>query len=193
MGHRLTRITTRRGDGGATRLGNGSEVEKDHPRIIVLGELDELNSALGAVLAGEMPADLRAMLAPIQHELFDLGAALCRPEAKPGDEEPLRRMEDQIERLNAELGPLKEFILPGGTRPAAAAHLARTICRRAERALVALHKREPVPEFALKYLNRLSDLLFNTARMLNRAANHPETLWQPRPVPAAGTTDRRGT
>src|SRR6185369_11383796 len=159
MGHRLSKITTRTGDKGETGLGDGSRVPKDHPRVAAMGDVDELNSALGVLLAEELPKPLREALAPVQQDLLDLGGELSIPGhalLKPGRVEAL---EEHLEAWNEKLAPLKEFILPGGSRAAAAAHLARTVCRRAERSLVALGRREPVGELARRYLNRLSDLL----------------------------------
>lgn len=179
MGHRLSKIYTRTGDKGATGLGDGTRVEKDHPRVEACGAVDELNSALGALLAEEIPQDIRAILTDIQHELFDLGGELSMPGRAALAEGQVTRLEHILDELNAELGPLKEFVLPGGTRAAALCHLARTVCRRAERRVVNLRKSEPVSDTAIKYLNRLSDLLFVIARTLNRRAGQSDVLWQP--------------
>jgi len=178
MGHRLSKITTRTGDGGETGLGDGSRVAKDHPRIAALGEIDELNSAIGAVLAEEIPDAIRAALAEVQNDLLDLGGELSIPGHALLKAERVVFLEGETGRNNKDLPPLKEFILPGGTRAAAAAHLARTVCRRAERALVALGRSEPVGEVARQYLNRLSDLLFVAARALNRAAGVKDVQWR---------------
>lgn len=178
MGHRLSKIVTRTGDAGQTGLADGSRVSKDCARIRALGEIDELNSALGVVLAETLPEDLRGALTAIQHELFDLGGGLAIPGSDPVQDEQVARLERWVEQWNAGLAPLKEFILPGGARAAAAAHLARAVCRRAERALVALAAAEPVPEASRRYLNRLSDLLFVLARELNRRAGATDVLWQ---------------
>ena len=179
MGHRLTKIYTRTGDAGDTGLGDGTRVPKDSPRVHALGEIDELKSALGLLLAEELPAGIRAALADIQHDLFDLGGEVCIPgHASMGDAQ-VARLEALLDELNKDLPPLKEFILPGGTPPASLAHLARTVCRRAERALVSLSRAEPVGTAARKYLNRLSDLLFVLGRALNRAGGGSDVLWQP--------------
>jgi cob(I)alamin adenosyltransferase len=178
MGHRLSKITTRTGDAGDTGLADGSRVAKDSPRITALGEVDELNSALGVLLAETLPADVRAALLDIQHDLFDLGGELAIPGQALLAEAHVGRLEQLTERFNADLAPLKEFILPGGSRPAALAHLARTICRRAERAVVALARTDAVTKAARVYLNRLSDLLFVLGRTLNRAAGGADVLWR---------------
>jgi len=176
MGHRLSKIITRTGDKGETGLGDGSRVPKDGLRIAALGEVDELNSALGVLLAEPLPADVREALIAVQHDLFDLGGEIAVPGYASLTARQIERVEREVERH--QLPPLKEFILPGGTRPAALAHLARTVCRRAERALVALARAESVSEPARIYLNRLSDLLFILGRVLNRAAGEPDVLWQ---------------
>jgi cob(I)alamin adenosyltransferase len=178
MGHRLTKIYTRTGDAGETGLGDGSRVPKDSHRVHVLGEVDELNSVIGLLLAEELPAGVRAALGSIQHELFDLGSEVCIPGHAGMIESQVSRLEALLDDYNRDLPPLKEFILPGGTRAASLAHLARTVCRRAERALVALSRAEPVGTAARKYLNRLSDLLFVLARELNRAGGSSDVLWQ---------------
>lgn len=179
MGHRLSKIYTRTGDQGTTGLGDGTRVDKDHPRVEACGAVDELNSALGVLLAEDLPQDVRAILTDIQHELFDLGGELSVPGRTKLTESPVTRLENILDQLNTELGPLKEFVLPGGTRAAALCHLARTICRRAERRVVTLGKTETVSPVVVKYLNRLSDLLFVIARMLNRRAGQSDVLWQP--------------
>jgi cob(I)alamin adenosyltransferase len=178
MGHRLSKIATRTGDAGETGLGDGSRVPKDHPRVAVLGEIDELNSVLGVILAEEMPQDIRGALVAVQHDLLDLGGELSIPGHALLKPERVAFLDGEIERLNQTLAPLKEFILPGGSRAAAAAHLARTVCRRAERSLVALGRKERVSEAARQYLNRLSDLLFIAARVLNRAAGVQDVQWR---------------
>ncbi len=179
MGHRLTKIYTRTGDTGETGLGDGSRVPKDSPRVHALGEIDELNSAIGLLLAEELSADMRAALAGIQHDLFDLGGEICIPGNASMSEARVAHLETLLDGYNRDLPPLKEFILPGGTRQASLAHLARTVCRRAERALVSLARAEPVGAAARKYLNRLSDLLFVLGRALNRAGGGSDVLWQP--------------
>lgn len=178
MGHRLSKITTRTGDAGDTGLGDGTRVAKDSPRIQVLGDIDELNSCLGLLLAENPPAPLAHALLQVQHDLFDLGGEVCIPGHAMITEGHVTRLEALTATQNAKLKPLKEFILPGGTRAAAAAHLARAICRRAERSLVALGRGEAVNERARQYLNRLSDLLFVLGRSLNRAARRGDVLWQ---------------
>src|SRR4051812_34268756 len=179
MGHRLTKIVTRTGDDGTTGLGDGKRVRKDAPRIHALGDLDELNSAIGCVLAEELPAELRAALEAVQNDLFDLGGEVSVPGRRAMTEGHVAALEHAVEALNASLPPLREFILPGGTRAAAACHLARTICRRAERSLVALSVDDDVSEASRQYLNRLSDLLFIAARSTNRSAGTEEPPWRP--------------
>lgn len=175
MAHRLTRIVTRTGDAGETGLADGSRLPKHAPRVTALGEVDELNCLLGLLLCEVLPEAVRGALAPVQHELFELGATLSLPgwEGGPG-ERHVQRLDDALSALNALLPPLREFVLPGGTRAAAVAHVARAVCRRAERALCALHAREPVPPQTLQYLNRLSDLLFVAARTLNAGGCEPQ-------------------
>ena len=180
MGHRLTKIYTRTGDTGETGLGDGTRVPKDSLRVDALGEIDELNSAIGLLLAEELPAGIRAALAGVQHDLFDLGGEVCIPGHTSMSEQQIAHLEVLLDDYNRDLPPLKEFILPGGTRAASLAHLARTVCRRAERALVALSRAESVGPAAGKYLNRLSDLLFVLGRTLNRAGGGSDVLWQPR-------------
>ena len=179
MGHRLSKIYTRTGDKGTTGLGDGARVDKDHPRIEAGGAVDELNSVLGVLLAEELPQDIRTILGDIQHELFDLGGELSVPGRARLTESPVTQLENILDKLNAELGPLKEFVLPGGTRAAALCHLARTTCRHAERRVVTLTKTETINPVVVKYLNRLSDLLFVIARTLNRRAGQADVLWQP--------------
>ena len=178
MGHRLSKITPRTGDAGETGLGDGSRVSKDSPRIAALGDVDELNCALGLVLAEDVPEDFRAVLEAVQHDLFDLGGELSIPGHVLLKTERVAALEKHLEAWNADLAPLKEFILPGGSRAAAAAHLARTVCRRAERSVVAVGQREPVGEDVRRYLNRLSDLLFVAGRALNRAAGRGDVQWR---------------
>src|SRR3954470_8816067 len=178
MANRLSKITTRTGDAGETGLGDGARVAKDSARIHALGDIDELNSTLGLVLAEEVPVALREALGEVQHDLFDLGGELSIPGHALLREEQVQRLERQLEAWNAELPALKEFILPGGSRAAAAAHLARTVCRRAERALVGLGRAEPVSALARQYLNRLSDLLFVAGRALNRHAGREDVQWR---------------
>lgn len=179
MGHRLSKIYTRTGDQGATGLGDGSRVDKDHPRVEAFGDLDELNSVIGLVLTEELPAMVREALVHIQHDLFDLGGELSVPGRVAFSEKPVARIEALIDQMNAELPYLKEFILPGGQRAAACCHLARAVCRRAERRVVALARTESINPHALQYLNRLSDLLFVLARYINQQAGVPDVLWEP--------------
>lgn len=177
MGNRLSKIVTRTGDAGTTGLGDGSRVAKDSLRIDTIGEVDELNSTIGVLLAEELPQDVREALVGIQHDLFDLGGELCIPGYSAIGETHVARIEDLVAKFNDTLTPLKEFILPGGTRPAALAHLSRTVCRRIERRIVHLGNSEPVSEFARKYVNRLSDLLFILGRVLNKVGGGGDVLW----------------
>ncbi len=178
MGHRLSKIYTRTGDAGTTGLGDGKRVSKDSLRIHSLGEVDELNAVIGLLLCESLPDDVRTLLTDIQNDLFDLGGEVCIPGMSMITERQVDGLERELDRLNAPLPPLKEFILPGGTRPAALAHHARTVCRRAERMLVALAKDEAVNDGPRQYLNRLSDLLFVLGRALNRAGGRGDVLWQ---------------
>jgi len=169
MANRLTAIATRTGDDGTTGLGDGTRVPKDHQRVQAMGDVDELNSTLGVLLAEPLPDDVRELLVVIQHELFNLGGELSIPGYELLKTEAVAGLDAALERYNATLPRLKEFILPAGTRSAAIAHVARTIARRAERAVVALGASESVRDAPRHYLNRLSDLLFVLARVLNRA------------------------
>jgi cob(I)alamin adenosyltransferase len=169
MGHRLSQIATRTGDDGSTGLGDGSRTRKDAARIAALGDVDELNSHLGVVLAEPLPDDVRELLVTIQHELFNLGGELAIPGSALLTADAVARLDAALKHYNAALPRLLEFILPGGTRSAALAHVCRTVARRAERSLVALAAAETVNEPPRQYLNRLSDLLFVLARVLNRA------------------------
>ena len=179
MGKRLTKIYTRTGDDGTTGLGDGSRLGKESLRIEAIGSVDALNSYIGRILAqGGLPEAVRACLENVQHDLFELGAELCLPGVTKIEDTHLARLERELDGFNADLPGLKEFILPGGSLAAADAHIARTACRGAERVLVALGKAEPGGDGARKYLNRLSDLLFVLARVLNRAAGRPDVLWQ---------------
>jgi len=178
MGNRLTKIYTRTGDDGSTGLSGGARIAKDHPRIEAIGAVDELNSAIGIVIAHALPASLDTMLTDIQHTLFDLGGELSMPETASVTGEHITRLEQWLDSLNTDLPPLQEFILPGGSPAAAACHLARAICRRAERRLHTLSQRETVNKAAIGYLNRLSDLLFVISRELNRAAGKPDVFWR---------------
>ena len=169
MANRLSQIATRTGDDGTTGLGDGTRVPKDHLRVQAMGDVDELNSTLGVLLAEPLPADVRELLVVIQHELFNLGGELSIPGFELLKPEAVGRLDEALAQYNAALPRLKEFILPAGTRSAAFAHVARTIARRAERAVVALGASEAVRDEPRQYLNRLSDLLFVLARVLNRA------------------------
>ena len=169
MSNRLSTITTRTGDDGSTGLGDGSRVPKSHLRIAAIGDVDELNSGLGVLLAEPLPEDVRALLVTIQHELFNLGGELAIPGSELVKAAAVARLDEAIEHHNAALPRLAEFILPGGTRSAALAHQSRTVARRAERTLVALGAAEALQRPPQHYLNRLSDLLFVLARVLNRA------------------------
>lgn len=169
MGHRLSRIVTRTGDAGDTGLTGGARVPKTHARVAAMGDVDELNSQLGVLLAQKVPKPLAATLTRIQHELFNLGGELSMPGSTLVTEEHLAALEREVEALNAGLPPLKDFVLPGGTPAAAAAHLARAMCRRAERAVWAVNAAEPLNAAAPRYLNRLSDFLFVAARVLARS------------------------
>jgi cob(I)alamin adenosyltransferase len=179
VGNRLSKIYTRTGDAGTTGLGDGSRVPKDSLRIHALGDVDELNSVIGLLLCEDLPTSAREALTGVQHDLFDLGGELCIPGFNNVTEVQVKRLEDVLDGYNAELPPLKDFILPGGAKSAAVAHLARTVCRRAERAVVSLAAAEPVSELVRQYLNRLSDLLFVLGRVLNRHAGGSDVLWQP--------------
>ena len=178
MGHRLSKITTRTGDAGETGLGDGTRVSKDSARVRALGDLDELNCVLGLVLAEDVPEAMREALVHVQHDLFDLGGEISIPGHKLLKPSRVEALEETLETWNAGLEPLKEFILPGGTRAAAAAHLARTVCRRAERSVVALGREDKVSDAARRYLNRLSDLLFVAGRLLNRHAGQNDVQWR---------------
>jgi cob(I)alamin adenosyltransferase len=179
MGHRLSRIVTRTGDDGTTGLADGQRVNKDSTRIEACGTVDELNCALGILLADTpLPDDLMQCLVECQHELFDLGGELAIPGSQVIRPLHVERLEAEIERLNDNLPPLKEFVLPGGGSAAASCHLARAICRRAERRCWSLSRSEAIGSDALHYLNRLSDLLFVMSRVLARAATGSEVLWR---------------
>lgn len=177
MGNRLSKIYTRTGDDGTTGLGDGARVSKDSARVTAYGTVDEANSCIGLILACEIPDDVRALLTAIQHQLFDLGGELCIPGHAAISEADVERLEQQLDAFNAPLPPLKDFILPGGGEAAARCHLARTVVRRAEREVVTLSRHDAVRPEAVRYLNRLSDLLFVLARVLARASGHGEVLW----------------
>jgi|SRR5690242_3341172 len=179
MGKRLTKIYTRTGDDGTTGLANGTRTRKDAPRVEAIGAVDELNSLLGLLLAEDVDARVRLCLKNIQNDLFDLGGDLSIPGRVSMTETHVGRLEKELDEHNATLPALKEFILPGGTRPAAICHVARSICRRAERCLVTLYQAEPAVPIHVYYLNRLSDLLFVLGRILNRHHGVEEVMWQP--------------
>jgi len=178
MGHRLSKITTRTGDAGETGLGDGTRVSKDSARVQALGDIDELNCVLGLVLAEDVPEAMRAALAHVQHDLFDLGGELSIPGYTSLGPQHVARLENQLDRYNADLPSLKEFILPGGSRSAALCHVVRAVCRRAERRVITLSTAEPLSPSLQHYLNRLSDLLFVLCRVLNRAAGVTDVYWQ---------------
>lgn len=178
MGNRLTRIFTRTGDKGGTGLGNGSRVDKNHPRIEAIGDIDELNSVLGLLLSHDLPKDIHHSLSEIQQTLFDIGGELSMPGTAAFGTNPVGQLEQQLEMYNATLTPLREFILPGSTEASARCHLARAVCRRAERHIVALSRSEDVNEHILAYVNRLSDLLFVISRVLTRLGNGQEIYWR---------------
>ncbi len=177
MGNRLSKIYTRTGDTGTTGLGDGSRGPKDSARIEAIGAVDELNSAIGVVLAEAIPEDVQSVLTRVQHELFDLGGELSIPGYTAIDEKHVSHLENNLDDFNADLPALKEFILPGGARSAALTHVARATCRRAERRLVKLALGEQLSPFPQRYLNRLSDLLFVLCRVLNRSAGHTDVYW----------------
>jgi cob(I)alamin adenosyltransferase len=178
VGNRLSKIYTRTGDDGSTGLGDGSRVGKDSPRVAAYGTVDEANSAIGLLLAADVPADVRELLTTVQHQLFDLGGELCIPGHAAIHDADVDALERALDAFNAPLPPLREFILPGGGDAAARCHLARTIVRRAERETVALSREESVRPQPVRYLNRLSDLLFVLARVLARASGHGEVTWR---------------
>jgi cob(I)alamin adenosyltransferase len=178
MGHRLSRIYTRTGDKGTTGLGDGTRTDKNSLRVEAFGSVDELNSVIGMLATHELPEAVTGELVEIQNDLFDIGGELCIPGHSVVTDKQVERLEHMLDTLNEDLQPLKEFILPGGTPAAAVCHLARTVCRRAERRVVGLAREESISEPGLRYLNRLSDLLFVMARSLNRAAGVDDVLWQ---------------
>jgi cob(I)alamin adenosyltransferase len=179
MGNRLSKIYTRTGDDGTTGLGDGTRVPKESPRVEAYGTVDEANSAIGAILAvAGLPAPVAGCLTAVQHDLFDLGGELCIPGHLMITSTHLERLEAALDQFNESLPPLEEFVLPGGGPAAAACHIARTVCRRAERRCWSLARIETVAPDALKYLNRLSDLLFVLARVLARHESGSEVLWR---------------
>ncbi len=177
MANRLSVIATRTGDDGTTGLGDGSRTPKDAPRIAAIGDVDELNSVIGVLLTEDLPAEISTDLLAIQHDLFDMGAELCIPGHTAVTDEHIARLDARLAHYNATLPPLREFILPGGSRGSAQAHVARTVCRRAERAVVALARADQVNPPVRQYLNRLSDLMFVLARCINRAQGTTDVFW----------------
>ena len=177
MGNRLSKIYTSTGDDGTTGLGDGTRVAKDSARVNAYGTVDEANSTIGLLLAAELPDGVRELLTRIQHQLFDLGGELCIPGHAAIDDADVERLEQWLDAHNADLPALKDFILPGGGEAAARCHVARTVVRRAERDTVTLSRHDAVRPQAIRYLNRLSDLLFVLARVLARASGHGEVLW----------------
>ena len=181
MGNRLSKIYTKTGDNGTTGLGDGARVAKHSPRIEAIGDIDELNSQIGLLLAeNNLPAPIKHSLTRVQHELFELGGELSIPNYTRVTAAMVTQLEQELDALNDALPPLKEFILPGGSRPTAQCHVARAVCRRAERRLVALAQQEPVSAATLMYLNRLSDLLFVMCRAISKALGVPDVLWEPK-------------
>lgn len=178
MGHRLSKIYTRTGDEGTTGLGDGSRINKDAPRMEAIGTVDEINCHVGVLLA-ELPEDdeYAELLLRIQHDLFDLGGELAVPGYELITDERVEELEKQLDELNEQLPPLKNFILPGGSKAATQCHLARVVCRRAERCIVAVSREEDINATCRKYLNRLSDLLFVLARLIARRNGGQEVLW----------------
>ena len=179
MGHRLSKIYTRTGDDGTTGLGDGSRVDKDNARVEAYGTVDELNSHIGVILAHELPEEIRECLETIQHRLFDLGGELCIPGHTALAQKHVDYLENQLDKFNESLPYLKEFILPAGGHATAHCHVARTVCRRAERRTYTLHRDSEVNLYSIRYLNRLSDLLFVIARVCARHENGKEVFWQP--------------
>lgn len=179
MGNRLSKIYTRTGDNGSTGLGDGSRVAKDNIRVEAYGSVDELNSHIGVILAQDLPDDVKTCLENIQHRLFDLGGEFSVPGHQVLTQKHVEQLENRLDEFNARLPYLKEFILPAGGPATAHCHVARTVCRRAERRACSLHAQTPVNEYALAYLNRLSDLLFVIARICARHENGEEVYWQP--------------
>lgn len=187
MGNRLTKIYTKTGDEGTTGLGDGTRVPKTSRRVVAYGTTDELNSVVGMVIALELPGNINDLLTEIQHHLFDLGGELCIPGHVALEEIHVSWLENQLDALNEDLPALKNFILPGGSQAAATCHLARTVCRRAERCVIELGEEESIPPQSIVYLNRLSDLLFVVARVLARLNGGTEVMWQSNRPPLTQT------
>ena len=178
MANRLSKIYTRTGDAGTTGLGDGTRVAKDSLRIVAMGDVDELNSVIGILLTEPISTKIRACLTRVQHDLFDMGGEICMPGYAMIKIERVSDLEMVLDEWNDTLAPLKEFILPGGSRASAYCHLARTVCRRAERQMHTLNAQEKMTEISLQYINRLSDLLFVLCRILNKEVGVPDVLWQ---------------
>ena len=178
MGNRLSKIYTRTGDEGTTSLGDGSRVSKDSLRVEAMGHVDELNAVIGILLTEPLPGTIPDELKAIQHDLFDIGGEICIPGYTKIKESRIVHLENTLDELNEPLSPLKEFILPGGSRQSAYCHLARTVCRRAERSLTTLSRSESVTPVSLQYLNRLSDLLFVMCRSINQSLQVEDILWK---------------
>ena len=186
MGNRLTQIATRTGDAGTTGLGNNQRVSKNSLRVHAMGDVDELNSQIGLLLCEEMPADVRVLLVEIQHQLFNLGGELSIPGYELLKAEAVLTLDEALAHYNAQLPKLQEFILPAGSRAAALAHVCRTVARRAERQVVALGNEEAINEAPRQYLNRLSDLMFVLARVLNRMNGGDDVYWKSERLQQAG-------
>ena len=178
MGNRLSKIATRTGDNGTTGLGDGSRVDKDSLRVHAMGDVDELNSHVGLLLCESLPEILRGELVTIQHDLFDMGGELCIPGFVMITDSHVERLDGLLEKYNADLPALADFILPAGSRAASQAHVCRTVCRRAERAIVSLGRADTLHDNPRRYMNRLSDLLFVLSRVLNRFAGGGDVLWE---------------
>jgi len=177
MANRLSKIYTKTGDAGTTGLGDGTRVAKDSLRVAAMGDVDELNSIIGLMLTEPISTEINEVLTRIQHDLFDMGGEICMPGYAMIKLERVNALENTLDKWNDTLTPLKEFILPGGSRAAAYCHLARTVCRRAERTMTTLNTNEKITEISLQYINRLSDLLFVLCRILNKEADVPDVLW----------------
>ena len=177
MGNRLSKIYTRTGDSGTTGLGDGTRVPKDSLRVHAMGDVDELNSVIGIMLTEPISDQITDCLTAVQHDLFNLGGEICMPNMELIKAERIASLETTLDAFNDSLAPLKEFILPGGSRAAAYCHLARTVCRRGERVMHTLHSEEKLTATSLQYINRLSDLLFVLCRVLNKEAGEPDVLW----------------
>ena len=178
MANRLSKIYTKTGDAGTTGLGDGTRVAKDSLRVAAMGDVDELNSIIGLMLTEPTSTEINKVLTRIQHDLFDMGGEICMPGYAMIKQERVTDLENTLDKWNDTLTPLKEFILPGGSRAAAYCHLARTVCRRSERTMITLNTHEKITEISLQYINRLSDLLFVLCRILNKEAGVPDVLWQ---------------